>query len=50
MKDKSELMLRSSLCNAGYSEEAVDKILGWYITPEKTARPKQRKVKDKVLL
>jgi hypothetical protein len=32
MKDKSELMLRSSLCNAGYSEEAVDKILGMVLS------------------
>jgi len=50
MKDKSELMLSSSLCNAGYSEEAVDKILRWYTTPEKTACSKQKRKKDKVLL
>jgi hypothetical protein len=47
MKNKSELMLKPQLCKAGYSEEAVEKILLWYTFAENRARSKQMRIKDK---
>ena len=50
MKNKSKLVLRASLFNAGYSEETVEKILRVYTLPEKSTRSKKMRIKDKVLL
>jgi hypothetical protein len=43
MNTKLEYRLRFSLCNAGYSEETVDKILRWYAVPinHRIAKPKR---------
>jgi hypothetical protein len=35
MKTKSEPTLRQSLRKVGYSEKTIDKIVEWYIFPEK---------------
>jgi hypothetical protein len=47
MKNKSELVIRVSLCNAGYSEETVEKILRFYTLSEESARSKQLRIKAK---
>ncbi len=36
MRTKTEPSLKSTLRNTGYSEKTADKIVNWYLFPEKS--------------
>ena len=38
MKTRGETALKLKLCNAGYSEKAVVRILNWYTFSKKSSR------------